>query len=311
MAGNCPPITIATIKNEPFFLAGICKYGSSCMYDHRLPLPLLNFSLHFNALGFPKRWGKPDCYFYMRTGVCGYGTACRFHHPEPVLYYPYQGYGPYVGGEAVQYQNGYTRIDNGWNQRVTFISIKEPAVPLSDIGLPLRPADHRQAMVDNMHPMYSHNPCKFFLAGICKRGSSCMYDHRLPQPALNFSLHFNALGFPKRWGKPDCYFYMRTGVCGYGTACRFHHPEPVLYYPYHGYGPYVGGEAVQYQNGYTRIDNGWNQRVTFISIREPEITLNDIGLPLRPEKNLCRNYEGTGRCRYGRGCKFNHPMKQP
>lgn len=30
--------------------------------------------------------------------------------------------------------------------------------------------------------------------------------------------------YPQRAGAPDCAYYMRTGVCGYGSRCRFNHP---------------------------------------------------------------------------------------
>ncbi|MFS7970405.1 putative transcription factor C3H family [Helianthus anomalus] len=29
-------------------------------------------------------------------------------------------------------------------------------------------------------------------------------------------------------GKMNCSFYMRTGMCGYGVSCRFHHPNPIM-----------------------------------------------------------------------------------
>lgn len=30
--------------------------------------------------------------------------------------------------------------------------------------------------------------------------------------------------YPDRPGEPDCLFYLRTGLCGYGSNCRFNHP---------------------------------------------------------------------------------------
>jgi hypothetical protein len=30
--------------------------------------------------------------------------------------------------------------------------------------------------------------------------------------------------FPERLGEPDCVYYMRTGMCGFGQSCRFNHP---------------------------------------------------------------------------------------
>lgn len=30
--------------------------------------------------------------------------------------------------------------------------------------------------------------------------------------------------YPDRPGEPNCLFYLRTGLCGYGSNCRFNHP---------------------------------------------------------------------------------------
>lgn len=30
--------------------------------------------------------------------------------------------------------------------------------------------------------------------------------------------------YPERAGEPDCVYYMRTGLCGFGVTCRFNHP---------------------------------------------------------------------------------------
>jgi len=31
--------------------------------------------------------------------------------------------------------------------------------------------------------------------------------------------------YPERPGVPNCVYYMRTGVCGYGGRCRYNHPR--------------------------------------------------------------------------------------
>ena len=31
--------------------------------------------------------------------------------------------------------------------------------------------------------------------------------------------------YPERPGVPDCVYYMRTGICGYGNRCRYNHPR--------------------------------------------------------------------------------------
>ena len=34
--------------------------------------------------------------------------------------------------------------------------------------------------------------------------------------------------YPERSGVPNCVYYMRTGVCGYGGRCRYNHPRDRL-----------------------------------------------------------------------------------
>ena len=33
------------------------------------------------------------------------------------------------------------------------------------------------------------------------------------------------LNFPERPGEPECQYYLRTGDCKFGLACRYHHPR--------------------------------------------------------------------------------------
>ncbi|GJT79253.1 zinc finger, CCCH-type containing protein [Tanacetum coccineum] len=157
---------------------------------------------------------------------------------------------------------------------------------------------------------------------------------------------------------------MRNGICGYGVACKYDHPEPVNQYPLQGYGSYApdeleehqnepdgngygwvgdenqyvqwsepnfyypSAESREYENGYHGVTNdgnangnqyhqhrnaGWNenqheiQARTAVVMKEP-VTLSDVGLPLRPGKRVCLHYESSGLCKYGRRCKFDHPI---
>ncbi|KAL0307159.1 UNVERIFIED_CONTAM: Zinc finger CCCH domain-containing protein 37 [Sesamum radiatum] len=96
---------------------------------------------------------------------------------------------------------------------------------------------------------------QFYLkTGTCKYGSTCKYHHpkdrqgdNRPKDSKPDSLILlNILGLPMRQvhmrfslvlaliphsifslqdGKA-CPYYMRTGLCKYGYACKFHHPQP-------------------------------------------------------------------------------------
>lgn len=36
-----------------------------------------------------------------------------------------------------------------------------------------------------------------------------------------------SMPYPDRPGEPDCLYYLRTGMCGYGSNCRYNHPANV------------------------------------------------------------------------------------
>nr|GEV49881.1 hypothetical protein [Tanacetum cinerariifolium] len=59
-------------------------------------------------------------------------------------------------------------------------------------------------------------------------------------------------------GSNTCSFYMRNGICGYGVACKYDHPEPVNQYPLQGYGSYAADELEEHQNEPDGNGYRWN-----------------------------------------------------
>ena len=37
----------------------------------------------------------------------------------------------------------------------------------------------------------------------------------------------DSIPLPQRSGQPDCHFYMKTGLCKFGTNCKYHHPKDI------------------------------------------------------------------------------------
>ncbi|KAL7591992.1 hypothetical protein Lser_V15G33303 [Lactuca serriola] len=77
-----------------------------------------------------------------------------------------------------------------------------------------------------------------------------------------------SMPYPDRPGEPDCIFYLRTGLCGYGNICRFNHLTHI-------------GQANQLQLGGE--------------------------LPERVGEPDCVSFLKTGTCKYGSTYKYNHP----
>ncbi|KAM7271342.1 hypothetical protein ACFE04_030556 [Oxalis oulophora] len=121
--------------------------------------------------------------------------------------------------------------------------------------------------------------------------------------------------YPDRPGEPDCSFYMRTGLCGYGTNCRFNHP----FYPTQGvqYRDELPDRVGQPDCGYY-LKTGTCKYGATCKYHHPKdingagpVSFNVVGLPMRPDEKPCPFYMKTGSCKFGVACKFHHPQPQP
>ncbi|KAI3928542.1 hypothetical protein MKW98_024143 [Papaver atlanticum] len=136
---------------------------------------------------------------------------------------------------------------------------------------------------------------------------------RLKIQAQNGVVVANSSLYPDRPGEPDCIYYIRTGLCGYGNNCRFNHPSS---YP---------GQVAQYRGELPERDGlpdcqyflktGTCRFGVTCKYSHPQdkddarkIQLNMLGLPIRQEEKSCPHYMRTGVCKYGFACKFNHPQ---
>ncbi|XP_010252579.1 PREDICTED: zinc finger CCCH domain-containing protein 3 [Nelumbo nucifera] len=118
--------------------------------------------------------------------------------------------------------------------------------------------------------------------------------------------------YPDRPGEPDCIYYLRTGLCGYGSNCRFNHPA-------------YAGQAVQYRGELPErvgqpdcqyfLKTGTCKFGATCKYHHPrdrhdadQVLLNVLGLPMRQEEKSCPYYMRTGSCKFGVACKFHHPQ---
>ncbi|KAL7592205.1 hypothetical protein Lser_V15G34789 [Lactuca serriola] len=139
--------------------------------------------------------------------------------------------------------------------------------------------------------------CVYFLkTGTCKYGSTCKYNHPRDRRGLG-PVVLNMVGLPMRQDQKSCSHYLRTGSCKFGVTCKFHHPQPPLEPTSHGGGP----PPWPYPTPQTYFPvmlppsaatHGWSP----------------VGLPLRPGQPVCSYYSLYGICKYGPGCKYDHPV---
>ncbi|KAK4758723.1 hypothetical protein SAY87_020024 [Trapa incisa] len=122
--------------------------------------------------------------------------------------------------------------------------------------------------------------------------------------------------YPERPGEPDCSYYIRTGLCRFGSTCRFNHPanrnlamaDVIMQgeYPER-----IGQPECQY---YLRTGTcKFGATCKFHHPRDKagiaeRVSLNTLGYPLRPNEMECDYYLKTGQCKFGNTCKFHHPQ---
>ncbi|KAI0530856.1 hypothetical protein KFK09_000404 [Dendrobium nobile] len=124
--------------------------------------------------------------------------------------------------------------------------------------------------------------------------------------------------YPERLGEPDCDYFMRTGICGYGERCRYNHPRDrgvvggeMIWPGAREYPERVGQPACQYY-----IKTGTCKFGSSCKYHHPRqgggpvqpVSLNYYGYPLRPGEKECSYYMKTGLCKFGSTCKFHHPQ---
>ncbi|XP_039001191.1 zinc finger CCCH domain-containing protein 32-like isoform X1 [Hibiscus syriacus] len=122
--------------------------------------------------------------------------------------------------------------------------------------------------------------------------------------------------YPERPGVPDCVYYMRTGLCGYGSRCRYNHPQnrAAVEAAVRATGEYPerpGEPACQFY-----LKTGTCKFGASCKFHHPKngggsfshVPLNIYGYPLRPGEEECSYYLKMGQCKFGVTCKFHHPQ---
>lgn len=118
--------------------------------------------------------------------------------------------------------------------------------------------------------------------------------------------------YPDRPGEPDCIYYMKTGLCGYGNNCRYNHPT------HYEQGIQAKGELpervgqpdCQYflKKGVCKFGATCKYHHPRDRHDAQSVPLNVLGFPIRQDQKSCPYYMRTGACKFGLVCKFNHPQ---
>lgn len=263
---------------------------------------------------YPQRPGEKDCVFYMRTRTCSFGANCKYDHPAWVP----------AGGIP------------DWKEVSTTATKTQP--------LPVRSGEPDCAFYLKTGICKFGSKCKFNhpedkSTAATKNKSDESTDGNLKAevnvidtttkiitPVLNGDVEggsaaakpvatFNAKGLPVRPGETECSFYMKTGSCKFGSACRFDHPEKpasvALQQSQTKVAPLLGGFSGGYGNFsiFPGALPDYGLGVLGSDFGLPSLAQAPI-YPQRPGEATCSYYMKTGICKFGSSCKFHHPVNR-
>ncbi|KAF8409630.1 hypothetical protein HHK36_005708 [Tetracentron sinense] len=147
-----------------------------------------------------------------------------------------------------------------------------------------------------------------------------MWRMKIQNPDNQDVVSAHSSSYPERPDEPDCIYYLRTGLCGYGSNCRFNHPvcpgqdaQKLRFTAaqYRGELPErVGQPDCQYflKTGTCRFGATCKFHHPRDRHDAEQLLLNILGLPMRKEEKSCLYYMRTGSCKFGIACKFHHPQ---
>ncbi|KAK9146869.1 hypothetical protein Sjap_006772 [Stephania japonica] len=265
-----------------FLKTGTCKFGSSCKYHHPKDGGGSANAVPLNYNGYPLRPDERECSYYMKTGLCKFGITCKFHHPQPAdASLPAPAPAP-AFYQMVQSTTQYGGVAANWP------GTRPPMLPASYVQGPYGPV----MLPPEMVPLSGWSTFQAPVSPVASSTSQLnaaagpfyaisQLSPSAPAYGVTYQPVSSPVGpssggqkettFPERPGQPECLHYMRTGVCKFGSACKYHHPPELI---------------TQNNNCY----------------------FSQMGLPLRPGAPACLYYTQHGVCKFGPLCKFDHSM---
>lgn len=275
-----------------FAKAGWCKFADSCKYSHSTAdIALVRALLEEEPIAAPPPSGEP-CLFFVKSGWCKYGDACRHSHAVA----PAQRQLTPSGEVCLFFQrSGWCKFGDACRFTHSASSSAPPvaAAPRISFGQPMALSKPREI-------------CKFFeKAGWCKFGDGCNFEHvsaagQVPAVVPPPSAQSSVGGPPPNSSGELCGFFVKSGWCKYGDACRHSHsvgaPEsrspvavappvrlPVGAAPPINYGPH-----------------GPSQLPPTLSAAPPDSS-----------GEVCQFFVKAGWCKYGDACRHSHNIGSP
>eukprot|EP01018_Ginkgo_biloba_P035281 Gb_17764 [translate_table: standard] len=260
---------------------------------------------------FPERPGQLECQHYLKTGDCKFGAACRYDHPKERF------------EQSSNHMHGH-------------------------MGLPLQPGrvSPLLASKEKQYPMgrdlvntstQSNDLVVSGVRSVLNTSEAVSYSG-MGSPAVQSQPLVKQRGpFPERPGQPECQYFLKTGDCKYGVACRFHHPKEKSEQPSTWMLSQMGlpfrpgfvspSSLVEKQTPIERsfVNSSKQQNDLAVVATSEPVSSATMGLPgvqtqaiatqvgafpERPGQSECQHYLKTGDCKFGAACKYHHPKER-
>lgn len=227
-----------------YMRTGLCDYRSNCRFNH----PPNAAKTSENTSEFPQREGEPECGYYMKTGNCKYRTACKYHHPldrhgagqdqlntlglpirQEEKSCPYYlrnkicNFGPRCKFNHPELPSGSATA--GTIGPVTPEVMPCGAFPAWSVASSPYMASSRVAFSPlympfgfspNLQGPIAPQSCNGYMGNLNAVSASNGYVDMLTMAIPHL---------PERPGLPECWHFMSSGTCNYGSNCKFHHPK--------------------------------------------------------------------------------------
>ncbi|XP_016189818.1 zinc finger CCCH domain-containing protein 43 isoform X2 [Arachis ipaensis] len=304
---------------------------TECKYYPSLPAAELNF------LDLPIRPGEKDCAYYMQHGSCKFGENCKYNHPNPTT----GGCDPppmYDNVGSISFSGVLQQSASSGSSPGT-VNKTSPFLPMMLLPTQVSPQDsdwnayHYQApicpCVMSMHP-----PTHVKSYPAIETNAYTPQQNQI-QVGVDEFAEIPGDSKPKSKRKSRCKKNKLASLppCNLNGKGLLLRPAPIkpsvmgMHPPTHVMNnPAIKTKAStprqkQMQVGVDELAEipgdskskskrkSHRQKNKLASV--PPCTLNDKGLPLKPDKSACPEYICLGICKFGACCKFDHPSNPP
>ncbi|CAI9753999.1 unnamed protein product [Fraxinus pennsylvanica] len=292
-------------KGCSFYMkTGSCKFGSGCKFNH--PPRRKNQDVKERPKGGEgnlERAGQFECKYYLTSGGCKYGKNCKYYHgtgkisiSSPILEFNFLGLPIRPGEKECPYYMSYGSCKYGSNCRLhhpepTAEPGGDPPSGYSNGGS-LPPQGFSSSSTSSWSSPRALNETAPFVPSMLPT------NQVVPSPNPEWN-GFQAPSYPTSESSLPTPPAFSTNKIPTDMNFLIQHQEEMVIEDY----PERPGEPE------CKYKSNFKFHQTKKRISKPkanQCSLNDKGLPLRPDQPICTHYYRFGICKHGTGCKYDH-----